>query len=158
MIIFDLACSQNHRFEGWFASADEFAVQSERGLVRCPVCDSAEVVKRPSAVAFHGATSSQPPTEQSPAATETEDRHPVAQALPAEIVNLQRELLTKMRQFVRETEDVGNRFAEEARKIHYQEAKHRNIRGRATPQEADELREEGIEFHALPGFLVDEVH
>ncbi len=79
-------------------------------------------------------------------------------ALPAEIVALQRELLSKMRKFVRETEDVGSRFADEARKIHYEESEQRNIRGRATLQEAEELREEGIEFHALPGFLVDEVH
>ncbi len=158
MIIFDLACGQGHRFEGWFASAADFASQSEQGLVRCPVCDSAEVGRRPSAVAFHSSPPARSVAEPLPVAGQPEERHPVTHALPAEIVALQRELLSKMRKFVRETEDVGSRFADEARKIHYEESEQRNIRGRATLQEAEELREEGIEFHALPGFLVDEVH
>ena len=149
MIIFELGCAQGHRFEGWFASAEDFARQSDTGLVRCPVCDDEQVAIVPSARVRTGkaADPSPPvPAEKSqPATTEA------AIGLPVE-------LLRKLRETVRNTEDVGRRFPEEARKIHYEEIPARAIRGQASREEADALREEGIDFAALPPFLTQDAH
>jgi hypothetical protein len=172
MIVFDLACSREHVFEGWFASAEEFDSQQARGLVRCPVCNDATIVKRPSAVSVHvpadgsaagrrersGGTAAGEPRAETQEGAGSGERRAVTTAVPAEIVALQRELLARVRKYVRETEDVGDRFAEEARRIHYEEAPRRNIRGRASDDDAESLRDEGIEFHALPRYLVDDVH
>lgn len=172
MIVFDLACTREHVFEGWFASAEDFDSQQARGLVRCPVCDDATIVKRPSAVSVHvpaegrsvarrdrpDASAGGEPHGQEASDAGADERHAVTTAVPAEIVALQRELLSRMRKYVRDTEDVGDRFAEEARRIHYEEAPRRTIRGRASSDDAEALRDEGIEFHALPAFLVDDVH
>jgi hypothetical protein len=146
MIVFDLACSHGHAFEGWFASAEEFARQQASELVRCPVCDDAQVEKRLSARVSvpKGARAPQPP------ATETATETAVA-GFPAE-------LITKLREAVRSAENVGRRFPEEARKIHYEETPARAIRGQATREEADALQEEGIDFTSLPSTLVTETH
>jgi hypothetical protein len=149
MIVFDLACAQGHRFEGWFASGDEFARQRGESLVRCPVCDDAAIDRLPSArvsvpkPALPAAQPSHPP--------EPEPRASVAGGLPAEVVKALREM-------VRSTENVGPRFPEEARRIHYQEAPARAIRGKATAEEAEALRDEGIEFAPLPDFLAADSH
>lgn len=156
MIIFDLACGRNHTFEGWFGSAEDFASQRARHLVRCPVCDDADVAKRPSAVAVHVASGA-PASAPTPAAGPSES-NAVAAGLPPEIVALQRELLTRLREHIASTENVGTRFADEARKIHYEEAPKRSIRGVASKEDAESLRDEGIEFHPLPAFLTDDVH
>ncbi len=145
MIIFDLACTNGHRFEGWFASTDDYARQSERQLVRCPVCDDAGVAKIPSAK-VHTAKAPPAATTGAPAT-----RAPEALPIPAEIVQ-------HLRAMVKRADDVGARFPEEARKIHYEEAPARAIRGQASAEEADALREEGIDFSSLPSFLVDESH
>ena len=151
MIIFELGCAHGHRFEGWFASGEEFARQQERGLVSCPVCDDAHVERLPSArvsVAKGSARDNAPPAEP------TEERPPVADAP----VGLPAEALAKLRELVRNTENVGRRFPEEARKIHYQEVPPRAIRGQASHEEAKALSDEGIDFASLPPFLSGETH
>jgi len=146
MKVLDLQCQHGHAFEGWFASAEEFARQQASELVRCPVCDDAQVEKRLSARVSvpKGARAPQPPATEN--ATET-----AVAGFPAE-------LITKLREAVRSAENVGRRFPEEARKIHYEETPARAIRGQATREEADALQEEGIDFTSLPSTLVTETH
>jgi hypothetical protein len=149
MIVYDLACTLGHRFEGWFASADDFGGQSRAGLVRCPVCDDAGVSILPgSKVHVSRAVAADAPAsapETQPATAE------VAAGIPPELVR-------KLREIVRNTENVGRRFPEEARRIHYEESPARPIRGQASPEEAKSLREEGIEFASLPPFLTQDTH
>jgi hypothetical protein len=151
MIIFELACTQGHRFEGWFASADDFARQSGADMVRCPVCDDAGVVRVPSAKVRVGknAASAEPPRAvPAPAAPDTAD---AVAGFPAE-------LIARLREIVRRTENVGRRFPEEARKIHYDEVPARPIRGQASKEESEALQEEGIDFASLPPFLTRDTH
>lgn len=142
MIVFDLLCVGGHRFEGWFASAGDFASQKQRRLVACPVCGSAEVERVPSATRAN--LGAQPPkVEKKPEKTpdmEGKDPFAIAQMLYSRMLD---ELLTK-------SEDVGKQFPEEARRIHYKEAPARAIRGQATDQEHDELVDEGIPVARLP--------
>ena len=148
MIIYDLACTQGHRFEGWFGSGDDFAQQQAKGLVRCPVCDVGEVARVPSArVSVPKGARSQAPS--APAAPATNDG--AISGIPAE-------LIAKLREIVRNTENVGSRFPEEARKIHYEEVPARAIRGQASAEEAQALRDEGIDFAPLPPALTGETH
>ena len=148
MIVYDLACSRGHRFEGWFASGDDYARQRERELVRCPVCDVASVDRLPSARV--NASKSAPPAQATSKPAPTAPGQAVA-GLPAE-------LIAKLREIVQNTENVGRRFPEEARKIHYEEAPARAIRGQASPEEAEALRDEGIDFASLPPILTDPSH
>lgn len=152
MIIFDLACAHGHSFEGWFASGEEFTRQKDGDLVHCPVCDSAEVERRPSAQVRvrKAAPPAKPKAAPAAASAPAAAQHAMA-GLPAELV-------ARLREVVRNTEDVGERFPEEARKIHYEETPARAIRGQATPEEAKALNEEGIEFSPLPPFLTRESH
>ncbi|HVF64468.1 MAG TPA: DUF1178 family protein [Casimicrobiaceae bacterium] len=151
MIVYDLACAHGHAFEGWFASADAFAEQKSRSLVRCPVCDVADVDRRPSArVSVPRGTTAVPPEAPAPAP-------PAAPAQEA-IAGLPAELIGKLREIVRNTENVGRRFPEEARKIHYDEVPARAIRGQASHEEAQALRDEGIEFSSLPPVLTSDTH
>ena len=146
MIVFDLRCAHGHGFEGWFASGEEFARQQEAKLVRCPLCDDARVERRPSArvhVKKGAATMDQP----------------VAKDPPQEaIAGFPAELIARLRDIVRNTEDVGERFPAEARKIHYEEVPARPIRGKASREEAQALTDEGIEFSPLPPFLTRDSH
>jgi hypothetical protein len=151
MIIFELTCGRGHRFEGWFASGEEFARQQERALVSCPVCDDAHIERLPSArvsVPKGAARDNAPPAQSSEAREGVSD---AATGLPIEAI-------AKLREIVRNTENVGRRFPEEARKIHYQEAPPRAIRGQASRDEAQALTDEGIEFASLPPFLTGETH
>lgn len=137
MKVFNLGCAQDHRFEGWFASAEAFESQRERGLVECPVCGDQSVRRLPSA----------PRLNLSSAARE-EPKASEAAALTPEKVQA---LWLRMARHIREnTEDVGERFAEEARRIHYKDSPSRGIRGIATREEAAELAEEGIEVVSFP--------
>jgi hypothetical protein len=152
MIIFDLNCTHGHVFEGWFASGDEFDRQKERGLVSCPVCNDALIVRRPSAkvrVRKGSGGDSQAPVA-APAQAAQSPKDAVAGFPP--------ELLAKLREIVKNTEDVGERFPEEARKIHYDEAPKRSIRGKASAEDVEALSDEGIEFSPLPPFLSGESH
>lgn len=134
MIVFDLICKDQHRFEGWFASGEDFALQKGRGLLECPVCGGAHVEKLPAAKIRTQAEAAVP-AQASPTQPEKTEKLDVARIIDY--------ILTH-------SEDVGRRFAEEARKIHYQETPERSIRGVASPSEAEELREEGIPVFALP--------
>ncbi len=136
MKVFDLHCSHGHAFEGWFASEADFLGQVERRLVACPVCDDSAVTRRPSAPRLN-LSGAQAPAETS------------AQTV-ARPADLQASWLQAVRELVERTEDVGERFAEEARRIHYGETPQRGIRGQATPEQREALREEGIETVAIP--------
>lgn len=151
MIIFDLCCTQGHRFEGWFASGEEFMRQQERGFVSCPVCDDAHIERLPSA---RVSVPKGAPRNAAPAAPSGEARDgggDAAAGLPAEAI-------TKLREIVRNTENVGRRFPEEARRIHYRETAPRAIRGQASRDEAQALTDEGIDFASLPSFLTGDTH
>jgi hypothetical protein len=144
MIVYDLNCSNGHAFEGWFASGTDFDRQKEAGLVSCPVCDGTAVERRPSAKVRVTKTQAAAPA---PPATSHDA-----------IAGISPDLLAKLREAVRNTEDVGDRFPEEARKIHYDEAPPRSIRGKATHEEAEALSEEGIDFSQLPPILTRDSH
>ena len=144
MIVYDLICAQQHRFEGWFASADDFTRQREGTLIRCPLCDDAAIERRPSAnVQVGHATAPAEPAE---------DRKEVT------VAGGDGHVLKLMRRLIAETENVGRAFPEEARKIHYDEAPKRGIRGQATHEEAEELRDEGIDFMSLPNALTRDLN
>jgi hypothetical protein len=136
MIIFDLACNNGHRFEGWFQSADAFDAQRAEGLVSCPGCGSTEIRRVPSAIHLSGTPEAAPP----PAATAMADPR-------SERLDAYRRLVAAI---MSKSEDVGAEFAGEARKIHYFEAPARSIRGQASDKEFESLREEGIEVLRLP--------
>lgn len=142
MIVFDLLCAGGHRFEGWFASAADFASQNERQLVSCPSCGSAHIERVPSATRAN--LGAQPPkVDHKPEKTpdmEGKDPFAIAQMLYSRMLD---ELITK-------SEDVGKQFPEEARRIHYKEAPARAIRGQATPEQHDELIDEGVPVMRLP--------
>lgn len=138
MKVLDLVCAHEHRFEGWFASDDDEAAQRKRGLLVCPLCGDADVRRLPSA-----------PRLNLGAAPMAEGDGPQSLALP-EAGDLQAQWLRAVRHVIEHTEDVGERFAVEARRIHYGEVAQRGIRGQATPDDAQALREEGIEVMSLP--------
>jgi hypothetical protein len=147
MIVYDLVCGSEHRFEGWFASADDFVRQQERELVRCPICDDSDVERRPSANIHTGRAIAPPGASAEPAA-----------AARTEVVTGEPEALRQLKKLIADTENVGRAFPEEARKMHYEEAPPRSIRGQATHEEADQLRDEGIDFLSLPPFLARDKH
>ena len=134
MKVIDLRCQSGHRFEGWFASDDEFLDQNGRQMIACPLCADTLIVRLPSA-----------PRLNLSGAREVAISAPAA-ALP---VDPQAQWLRAVRHVLANTEDVGTRFATEARRIHYGEAEERGIRGQATPAERESLREEGIEVVPL---------
>lgn len=139
MIVFDLGCANNHRFEGWFDSNEDYERQVGSKLVACPLCGNAEVARVPHAFHIGTAGKDAPAQADSSAAT------------PQQYANVGGDVLAKViEHIVRNTEDVGPAFPEEARKIHYREAPERKIRGTASRDEVDALREEGIEVVALP--------
>lgn len=141
MKVLDLKCAQQHVFEGWFASEEDFQAQRQRGLVSCPLCGDAGVDKQLSAPRLNlGA-----PAAAAPASEERTPAVPPPQAQAA--------WLQLMREAVARTEDVGDRFAEVARQMHYGEAQERGIRGRTSAKEAVELLEEGISVLPLPPSL-----
>ena len=168
MKVLNLQCGQRHAFEGWFGSEDDFQTQLQRGLVECPICADSAVVKLPSAPRLNLGTYSpsglragsglsdgtEPPIPASPAA----QAHPpagkgtaVVHAAQGSVSHEQQAaFLSAVRHVLANTEDVGDRFADQARAMHYGDAESRNIRGLATPQEAIELIEEGIEIMAMP--------
>lgn len=140
MINYTLQCDQAHRFEGWFASSEDFDRQHAAGLVTCPSCDSKNVSK--ALMAPNVTTGRQ------------KDR---TQAVVMD--TMRQDMIAKIKDAVKEiranAEDVGERFPEEARKIHYGESEARGIIGQASPDEAQALTEEGIEIAALPVFPED---
>lgn len=148
MIKYSLVCVAAHEFDSWFPSSESYEAQHARGLVTCPVCGSPKVEK--ALMAPQVARKDRRP-EAAPVSNEAAAPGPeqVAMVSPAE-----KELRARIRELREElmktADPVGDRFAEEARKIHYGETEFRSIYGQATPEEAKELAEEGIAFHALP--------
>ena len=144
MIVFDLGCENNHRFEGWFSSSDDFEKQLHRKLISCPFCSNGNVVRLPHA--SHIKSSARPRPEPAQAQQNRE-----ASREEQQYANVGREILAKLVEHIIEhTEDVGAAFPEEARKIHYQETPERQIRGTASREEVEELVDEGIEVVKLP--------
>ncbi len=147
MKVFNLGCEHGHTFEGWFASADAFEEQSRNGLLSCPMCESGRIERLPSAPRLNLSGAQAPGGQASVSATGEGQRQPMAQPTAQQL----QALWLKMAQHIeRNTEDVGERFAEEARRIHYREAPERGIRGQATRDEARELADEGIDVMAFP--------
>jgi hypothetical protein len=146
VIKYALACDKAHEFESWFPSSDSFDTQQARGLVACPVCGSTKVGKVIMAPQVARRDRAPEPVANVPA--------PAAPQPVAVVSEAEQELRAKIREFrdqlLAKSESVGDRFAEEARKIHYGETEHRTIHGQATPEEARELIEEGVEFHPIP--------
>jgi len=138
MKVFNLGCDNEHAFEGWFASADEFDRQVAGRMVECPVCGSHAVRKLLSAPRINTGAAEPPSSEV---------RQPVAMPNDA---TMQAMLLQMARHIQANSEDVGERFPEEARRIHYDEAPKRSIRGLASRDEAAELADEGIEIMPVP--------
>ena len=131
MIVLNLSCSNRHRFEGWFASAEEFSRQAESRLVSCPYCNDDGITRLPSGPHVKRAAAAEPATP---------------------------DFITAIAALARDSENVGTRFPEEARKIHYQEVAPRSIRGIASTMEVKALIEEGITVLPLPIPAKDEVH
>lgn len=142
MKVLNLQCSGGHGFEGWFASEDDFQEQQERGLLSCPLCGDPTVNKMLSAPRLNLGHARE---AERPAADGL-----VEMGRTAPGSELQGRLLRAMRELMNATEDVGERFADEARAMHQGEMAQRNIRGRTTPEVALELIEEGIEVLPLP--------
>ena len=134
MIRFSLACGQGHAFDGWFRSNEDFEQQNGRGLVSCPACGSASVSK----------------ALMAPAVSTARKREKIALAVSAD----QKAAMTKLRELAKaaiaNSEDVGERFVEEARKIHYGEVESRAIRGEAGASDIAELLEEGVPVMPIP--------
>ena len=137
MKVLDLECKHRHVFEGWFASEDEFQAQLARGLVECPVCGDTQVAKRLSAPRIN--LGAQPPREP-----------PKQEVMTTNDAALQAQWLKLVRHVLDHTEDVGERFADEARRIHYGETEERGIRGQASAEETQALLDEGIGVMPLP--------
>ena len=150
MIHYSLHCHKGHDFESWFASSAAYDKQVKRGLISCPLCGSAKVEKAimaPRLARKDKSTSIVAPVEGS--APSSEAPTPVAMISPQE-----KEFRAKLKELrdhlTANADNVGKKFPEEARKMHYGETEHRSIFGEASPQDAKELHDEGIEFHPLP--------
>lgn len=178
MKVLDLQCSQQHSFEGWFGSEDDFQNQLTRGLVQCPMCGISEITKKLSAPRFNlgksVAPSAETATESKNASTTEVSNASTASSISKDLgaqtaksnstqqdaqrPNLSPEAAEVMqvawlevaKHVMANTEDVGDSFASEARKIHYGEADERAIRGQATPDQTMELLEEGIDVMPMP--------
>jgi len=174
--VFDLQCEHGHVFEGWFASAEAFAQQREAGLLTCPICNSHRISKQLSAPRLNMGRGKAPQQEIEKSSDKTVENmgqsdyhnsrsgHPSAQtalrekqgAAPPIPAHVQAQFLQHMRQMLKRTENVGARFADEARSMHEGEIAHRPIRGTATRAEQAALLRDGISVLPVPDFLDDE--
>jgi hypothetical protein len=157
MIRYALHCEHGHDFESWFQNSAAYDKQAKRALIACPICGSPKVEKAIMAPRLGHAQAPEPPNvppTPTPEPPPAPAKAPVAMMSPPE-----RELRKKLKELrdhiTKNADYVGPRFPEQARKIHYGEIEHRSIYGEASPDEARELHEEGIEFHPLP-ILPDE--
>lgn len=147
MKVLNLQCAHQHEFEGWFGSEDDFTSQLARALVSCPLCGDTQIRKMLSAPRLNLRAGRE---DKAPTAAPTGTSDSVELGLPASGSALHAQLLQAMRQVLAHTEDVGERFADQARAMHHGEMDQRNIRGRTSPEVALELIEEGIEVMPLP--------
>ena len=153
MILYRLRCTKGHEFDSWFKDGKTYERQEKRSLIGCPACGSSKVVRAPMAPRIGKASGKgggkdvEAPAEATPAPAVDPQVAALARAMPREM----HETLLKLREQVEKNlEPVGEKFAEEARKIHYGESDKRGIYGQTTDEEAEELAEEGIEFGRLP--------
>lgn len=137
MKVLNLQCAHGHGFEGWFASHEAFETQLAGGLVECPLCGDTKITKLLAAPRLN-LGSPRPPSEAVAPSTPAAENSPEARWMRA------------VREVLAQTEDVGERFVDEARKMHYGEAEERGIRGQATREQTETLREEGIAVFSLP--------
>jgi hypothetical protein len=144
MKVLNLQCARQHDFEGWFASEDDFHQQFDRGLLSCPLCGEAQVRKMLSAPRLNLGRSTGEQHQASAGSGQVDVGH------AAQGSELQGRLLRAMRELMNKTEDVGERFADEARAMHLGEMEQRSIRGQTSPEVAMELIEEGIDVLPLP--------
>lgn len=150
MIRYALVCDKGHQFESWFADSAAYDKQAKRKLVTCPVCGSAKVDKTIMAPQIATSKKRAKVGAPAPAAAEnTQENSQVAMISPQE-----QEFRTKLKELrehlTKNSDNVGTKFPEEARKMHYGEIEHRSIYGEATPKDAKEMLDEGIEFHPIP--------
>jgi hypothetical protein len=149
MIRYALVCAKGHSFESWFQNSAAYDKQAKRALVNCPVCGTAKVEKEIMSPRLARSRK----RDQAPAAAndtdQTSEKTPVAMVSPQE--RELRKKLKELREHLTQNADyVGQKFPEEARKMHYGEIDHRSIYGEASPEDAKKLYEEGVEFHPLP--------
>jgi hypothetical protein len=157
MKVYNLACPLNHQFEGWFSSEEEFTSQREKAVLCCPMCDSVEIARMPSAPYINGRNHQQAKSTleayekgKSDQTTSNDAMHLSPEQKFVFQEKMQAMMLHVVREIMEKTENVGESFAEEARKIHYKEGPERSIRGVTTVDEAAELMDEGIEIYSLP--------
>ena len=153
MIVFDLSCDKGHRFEGWFKSSEDFSTQCTSGMLMCPSCGSADVGKAPMAPAV-GKKSNQQANTAQPARGDLPQEvpaNPVSNApMPPEVEKALVKLAEAQAKALKNSKWVGKNFAEQSRKMHYGEASHEVIHGEASPQEAQDLLDEGVPVAPLP--------
>jgi hypothetical protein len=143
MIVFDVSCSKDHVFEGWFKDSESFDEQVSAGAVTCPVCGDSDVRKALAAPRLGGIRKGK---DDTPTNAAMGPASPDSEKLKEYVAALH-----EMKKHIEENSDyVGDKFPEEARKIHYGETEARAIHGEATPEEAAELNEEGVDFHRIP--------
>ena len=174
MKVLNLQCAGMHNFEGWFGSEEDYLSQRERDLVACPLCADTQVRKLPSAPRLNlgaaeprnskpeiqteevsanaGATTAAPSPHLPAVTTQAAEgaAASLAQVHPETVQMVQEAWMKMVKHVIANTEDVGQNFAEEARKMHYGESEERNIRGQASMEETQDLLEEGIEVMPLP--------
>lgn len=144
MIVFDLACTSGHRFEGWFASSGAFSEQRERGLVACPHCGNSDVSKAPMAPAVPLKGNAR--REAQPASATAA----LANTMPPQVARAIQALAAAQSRALENSTWVGDKFADTSRAMHYGERDHAVIHGRATPDEAQALADEGVPVSPLP--------
>jgi hypothetical protein len=157
MIRYALICERGHQFESWFQDSSAFDKQVRRGLVSCPQCSSAKVQKAIMAPHLSATAKKQPAPIQPSAEAPAKVAEAPANPTPAPVAMIspqEREFRAKLKELrdhlAKNADNVGEKFPEEARKMHYGEIEHRSIYGVASPDEAKELSDEGVEFHPLP--------
>ena len=151
MKVYNLACPLDHRFEGWFASEEDCLAQQDKGMLACPVCDSTEITRMPSAPHIAKSSSMELATPKADLSNPSGGVVALTGSDHSQLeAQVQAAFLKGMRELMGKSEDVGEAFADEARKIHYKESPERSIRGQTTLDEAEALREEGIEVLAMP--------
>jgi hypothetical protein len=147
MKVLNLRCTHDHRFEGWFGSDADYVAQGERGLLTCPMCNDTTISRLPSAPHLNV---SRPQPNRALQPGRPGDRAGSETVAMGTQVRMQAQWLRAVREMLNSTEDVGDRFPDEARRIHYGETPERGIRGRASREDAQALRDEGIEVVAVP--------
>lgn len=160
--VFDLQCELGHVFEGWFSSLENYDAQQADGLLSCPVCENRQIIRKLSAPrlnmgrakdeSMHDAGAGQVAVSGGGRAA----AQPVAAPGTEQLAQLQAQVMQYMRQIVRNTEDVGSNFVQEARRMHEGEIEERAIRGTATPQERESLVRDGIAVMPIPDYLDDD--